>query len=157
MTNNDAALSAPNVVVTDKLPSALTFVSVSASTGSCASTAPVTCVLGTLAAGASVTILVVTTVNAPGTIANTGTVTHDGGDPNGGNDTSTVTITSVAPTGATPTPPGTPPTTPKAPVAPLDNGLFRGSGLTSGCHALGGDGSLMAMLVVVLFLRRRSR
>jgi uncharacterized repeat protein (TIGR01451 family) len=74
---------ATNVVVTDTLPSGVTFVS--ASPGCVHSAGVVTCNLGTIPAGDSVTITIVVTPTAPGTISNTATVTSDTLDPNTAN------------------------------------------------------------------------
>jgi uncharacterized repeat protein (TIGR01451 family) len=71
--------AATNVVVTDTLPSGVTFVS--ASPGCVHSAGVVTCNLGNIPAGDSVTITIVVTVTAPGTISNTATVTSDTLDP----------------------------------------------------------------------------
>jgi uncharacterized repeat protein (TIGR01451 family) len=75
--------AATNVVVTDTLPSGVTFVS--ASSGCVHSAGVVTCNLGDIPAGGSVTITIVVTVTAPGTISNTATVTSDTLDPNTAN------------------------------------------------------------------------
>jgi uncharacterized repeat protein (TIGR01451 family)/CSLREA domain-containing protein len=75
--------AATNVVVTDTLPSGVTFVS--ASPGCVHAAGVVTCNLGTIAVGDSVTITIVVTVTAPGTISNTATVTSDTLDPNTAN------------------------------------------------------------------------
>jgi uncharacterized repeat protein (TIGR01451 family) len=65
--------SAASVVVTDTLPSGVTFVSASA--GCTAVGLKVTCSLGTMASSASVVITItVTAPSAPGTITNTATV-----------------------------------------------------------------------------------
>jgi uncharacterized repeat protein (TIGR01451 family) len=75
--------AATNVVVTDTLPSGVTFVS--ASSGCVHAAGVVTCNLGNIPAGGFVTITIVVTVTAPGTISNTATVTSDTLDPNTAN------------------------------------------------------------------------
>jgi uncharacterized repeat protein (TIGR01451 family) len=80
---NNGPDAAANVVVTDTLPSGVTFVS--ASPGCVHAAGVVTCNLGTIAVGDSVTITIVVTVTAPGTISNTATVTSDTLDPNTAN------------------------------------------------------------------------
>jgi uncharacterized repeat protein (TIGR01451 family)/CSLREA domain-containing protein len=80
---NNGPDAATNVVVTDTLPSGVTFVS--ASPGCVHAAGVVTCNLGTIAVGDSVTITIVVTVTAPGTISNTATVTSDTLDPNTAN------------------------------------------------------------------------
>jgi uncharacterized repeat protein (TIGR01451 family) len=80
---NNGPDAAANVVVTDTLPSGVTFVS--ASPGCVHAAGVVTCNLGNIPAGGSVTITIVVTVTAPGTISNTATVTSDTLDPNTAN------------------------------------------------------------------------
>jgi uncharacterized repeat protein (TIGR01451 family)/CSLREA domain-containing protein len=84
---NNGPDPATNVVVTDTLPSGVTFVS--ASPGCVHSAGVVTCNLGNIPAGDSVTITIVVTVTAPGTISNTATVTSDTLDPNTANNSDT--------------------------------------------------------------------
>jgi uncharacterized repeat protein (TIGR01451 family) len=72
--------AATNVVVTDTLPSGVRFVSASPECVHAAGV--VTCNLGTIPAGDSVTITIVVTPTARGTISNTATVTSDTLDPN---------------------------------------------------------------------------
>jgi uncharacterized repeat protein (TIGR01451 family) len=71
---NNGPDPATNVVVTDSLPSDVTLMSVATATGTCAGTRVVTCELGTLPAGASVTIVIVVTPTATGKITNTAVV-----------------------------------------------------------------------------------
>jgi uncharacterized repeat protein (TIGR01451 family) len=90
VTNNGPGAAA-NVVVTDDLPDGTTLVSSSAG---CTGTDPVTCTVGTLAAGASATItLVVTLPPTPGTVVNTAQVSTSSTDPNPANNTSSVQTT----------------------------------------------------------------
>lgn len=77
--------TANNVVVTDSLPSAVTFVSVSSTKGSCSGTNPITCNVGTVAFNELVSIMIVVRPSNPGTITNTAVVTgreheHDPSD-----------------------------------------------------------------------------
>ena len=77
--------TANNVVVTDSLPSAVTFVSVSSTKGSCSGTNPITCNIGTVAFNELVSIMIVVRPSNPGTITNTAVVTgreheHDPSD-----------------------------------------------------------------------------
>ena len=67
--------TANNVVVTDSLPSAVTFVSVSSTKGSCSGTNPITCNIGTVAFNELVSIMIVVRPSNPGTITNTAVVT----------------------------------------------------------------------------------
>lgn len=70
---------APNVVITDRLPDGVTFVS--ASSGCTESAGTVRCNLGDLADGATRTVEIVVTPQAVGTITNTATVQSDALDP----------------------------------------------------------------------------
>ncbi|TML85180.1 MAG: DUF11 domain-containing protein [Actinobacteria bacterium] len=67
--------TANNVVVTDSLPSAVTFVSVSSTKGSCTGTNPISCNIGTVAFNELVSIMIVVRPSNPGTITNTAVVT----------------------------------------------------------------------------------
>jgi uncharacterized repeat protein (TIGR01451 family) len=82
------------VRVSDPLPSGLTFVS--ASPGCSAAAADVTCAVGTLAAGASQTFTVTSSVasSVTGRLTNTATVDSVTADPDPGDNTSTVTVPS---------------------------------------------------------------
>jgi hypothetical protein len=71
VTNNGPS-TATGVVAADTLPASVTFVSASSTQGTCSQAGGVvTCNIGTMAAGASVTITVVVTPTATGTILNT--------------------------------------------------------------------------------------
>jgi uncharacterized repeat protein (TIGR01451 family) len=77
--------TANNVVVTDSLPSAVTFVSVSTTKGSCSGTNPISCNIGSVAFNELVSIMIVVRPSNPGTITNTAVVTgreheHDPAD-----------------------------------------------------------------------------
>jgi uncharacterized repeat protein (TIGR01451 family) len=91
---------APGVVVTDSLPSSVTFDSASSSLGSCSQNGvTVTCTLGSMGSGASATIQILVTPNTAGVIANTASVSSLVSDPNPTNnadseDTSVCRITS---------------------------------------------------------------
>jgi M6 family metalloprotease-like protein/uncharacterized repeat protein (TIGR01451 family) len=100
--SNAGPSAAPNVFVTDSLPALVSFVSASPSTGSCQSgvvpgdpAKPLKCNLGTLANGASASIVVVVKVNTdvpPGTIlVNNVDVASDSADPDNSDNVFTVT------------------------------------------------------------------
>jgi len=98
VTNNGPA-SATNVVVTDPLPSAVTYLQVTTTTGTCSEAGgTVTCLLGTMANGATATITILTLAGTPGPAVNTASVTADQVDPNLNNNSSTQTETITAST-----------------------------------------------------------
>jgi uncharacterized repeat protein (TIGR01451 family) len=83
--------TANNVVVTDSLPSAVTFVSVSSTKGSCSGTNPITCNIGTVALNELVSIMIVVRPSNPGTITNTAIVTGREHEHDPSNNTATAT------------------------------------------------------------------
>ena len=84
---NNGPNDAENVMVTDTLPSGVVFVSATPDQGSCSeSGGTVTCNLGSLANGSSVTIVLVVITTAEDTLTNTASVESDTDDPNGEND-----------------------------------------------------------------------
>jgi len=90
---NSGPDAATNVVVTDNLPPAVTFVSATPSQGSCSGTTTVTCSLGALNNGASATIII--TVNAPASdaaLTNTAVATSNQSDPDLASNTSTANV-----------------------------------------------------------------
>ena len=93
--NNLGPDAASNVIVTDVLPSNVTFVSATASIGSCATsgttTITVTCTIGTIAFPGSVSVGVVVTPTAPATLTNTATVSASGTEPVAANNSATTT------------------------------------------------------------------
>lgn len=86
---------ATSLVVSDALPSGVSFVSASGTNWSCsASGGTVSCLLPTLAAGASSTItLVVTAPTSGGTVSNTATISASSPDGNAANNSATTTTT----------------------------------------------------------------
>ena len=74
---NTSTEDARNVVVTDPLPSGLTFVSVTTSEGQCSGSITVRCDFGTLNAGRTATITIVVRPAAEGSYTNTATVSAD--------------------------------------------------------------------------------
>ena len=90
--HNDGPDAATAVNVSDQLPVGVTFVSATASQGTCSGTTTVTCNLGSLAAGAAndaaVTIVVRPGESAVPSVTNTATVTSMTGDPSMSNNTS---------------------------------------------------------------------
>jgi uncharacterized repeat protein (TIGR01451 family) len=98
VTNNGPA-TATNVIVTDPLPTDVTFLSVNTTAGTCSEAGgTVTCLLGTMANAANATVSILTLTAAPGTATNTATVSADQTDPIPNNNTSTQTETITAAT-----------------------------------------------------------
>ena len=89
---NEGSNTATNVNVADSIPGGADFVSASSSQGSCSGPGSVSCSIGNLAPGASAVATIVVRPTAPGTLANTGTVTSDV-DPNASNNSATTTTT----------------------------------------------------------------
>ncbi len=93
---NSGPTAATGVMATNFLPASVTFVSATASTGSCVlAGSQVECDLGTLAGGAAATITVVTTPGVTGQITNLVTVGRAEADTYAGNN-STESVTTVA-------------------------------------------------------------
>jgi uncharacterized repeat protein (TIGR01451 family) len=98
VTNNGPA-TATNVIVTDALPSAVTYLSATTTAGTCSeANGTVTCLLGTMANAGTATVTVLTLAGMPSIISNTATVSADQTDPNLLNNTSTQTETITAAT-----------------------------------------------------------
>ena len=88
---NNGAASAANVMLSDPVPTGLTFTSASITQGTCGNSgSTVTCSLGTLRSGATATATIVVAVTGTGPISNTATVSSN----NSSNSNSTLTITS---------------------------------------------------------------
>jgi uncharacterized repeat protein (TIGR01451 family) len=117
LVSNAGPSSATNATLTDTLPAGVTFVSASAGQGGCTQSAGVvTCNLGSVPSGASVTATVAVTGGLlPATLSNTATVKASEADPNLANNTSAATtalgllpvvapVTSPTPPAPTPTP-----------------------------------------------------
>jgi uncharacterized repeat protein (TIGR01451 family) len=84
------------VKITDPMPAGNTFVSASASPqGTCTGGAILTCNLGTMAAGAKITITLVTTPSTVGAQTNTVAVVGDRPETNTANNTATATVQTV--------------------------------------------------------------
>ena len=85
---NHGPSTATGVVVADQLPPTVTFVSATSSQGTCSqASGVVTCPVGTMTSGATVTITIVVRPTAVGTIGNTATVISQVADPNPANNT----------------------------------------------------------------------
>jgi uncharacterized repeat protein (TIGR01451 family) len=101
VTNNGPDVDT-NVKVADPLPAGTTFVSVSTPKGTCTGGSIISCDLGTMAAGESITITLVTTPTVAATITNTVTVVGDRPETNTANNSATASVVVVA---FTPPPP----------------------------------------------------
>jgi uncharacterized repeat protein (TIGR01451 family) len=94
---NNGPDDAKNVVVSDDLPSGVTFDSASSE---CSGTTNVTCDLGTLAVDASATVEINVIANKAGTVKNTATAGSSANDPNPDNNSDTTSTTvNPAPSG----------------------------------------------------------
>ena len=89
---NLSSSEAPGVVVSDRIPARSTLVSATASQGSCASSVPVTCALGTLPAGASAQVTITVQPTAAGYLTTRASVKGDLADPFRANNTRIATV-----------------------------------------------------------------
>ncbi|HUP69523.1 MAG TPA: right-handed parallel beta-helix repeat-containing protein [Acidimicrobiales bacterium] len=86
--------AASGVIVTDALPSGMTYRSATPSQGSCSqSGGTVTCSLGVLAKNASATVTIVVEADSVGTKSNTASATSATADPNAANNSGSATTT----------------------------------------------------------------
>jgi uncharacterized repeat protein (TIGR01451 family) len=92
VTNNGPGADT-GVTVTDPMPAGNTFVSASSTQGSCTGGAILTCDIGNMAAGATVTITLVTTPSTPGTVTNTATVVGNKPETTTANNTASASVT----------------------------------------------------------------
>jgi uncharacterized repeat protein (TIGR01451 family) len=93
---NNGPLAASGVALTDRLPKGAGFGSATTTQGSCGkpSKTSLTCSLGTIASGSSVTVTITIKPTGPGTLTNTATVSATSPrDPNTANNTATATTT----------------------------------------------------------------
>lgn len=86
---NNGPNNSSNVTVTDTLPVGVSFVSSSASQGTCNGTNTITCNLGTLLSGSNATVTIDVTPSIAGEISNTTNVTSSTADLNPSNNSST--------------------------------------------------------------------
>jgi len=90
---NNGPDAATNVTVVDTLTASVSFVSATASQGSCSGTTTVTCNLGGIANGANATVTIAVTPGTAGTLNNTATVSATETDPNAANNSATASTT----------------------------------------------------------------
>jgi len=94
---NSGPASASGVTLNDTLPAGLSFVSATASQGTCSGAPAIVCTLGNLAAGASATAQITVTPTVTGTLINSATVTINETDTNTANNSASASITVNAP------------------------------------------------------------
>jgi uncharacterized repeat protein (TIGR01451 family) len=99
---NDGPAVATNVIISDNLPSGVTFVSVTTTQGNCNGTSTVNCNLGSLAVGSSAIVTVVVTPTSAGQVSNSVSITGNEADPNSSNNIATA-ITLIQPAAPSPT------------------------------------------------------
>jgi len=88
---NNGPTTGNGVVVTDSLPSSMTFVSASSSQGTCSGTTKVSCNVGTMANGASAKVTIVVQPRIRGTYTNAVSVSTSNQDSNVTNNSASVT------------------------------------------------------------------
>jgi uncharacterized repeat protein (TIGR01451 family) len=90
---NNGPVAATVVTLVDPLPPEVTFLSATSTLGFCSGTRTVTCLIGPIVSGESVTVQMSVSQNAAAgrSISNTATVTASGSDPVTANNSSTVT------------------------------------------------------------------
>jgi len=93
VTNNGPS-TATNVSVTDTLPANFSLSTAVSTQGTCSGNPAVTCTIGTMLSGATVTITITGTVNGPGTVSNTAVVSATETDPDPDNNTDTISVAS---------------------------------------------------------------
>jgi uncharacterized repeat protein (TIGR01451 family) len=94
LTNNGPS-TATGVVVTDPLPENFSLVSATSTQGPCTGTTTVTCTIGTMLSGASVTITIRGFATSPGTMTNTATASANEAESVTANNTSSSAINAV--------------------------------------------------------------
>src|SRR5262249_32297623 len=92
VTNNGPS-PATGVTVSDTLPSTVSFVSASASQGTCNGSSTISCTLGNLTNGTSATVTIVVLPTSTGTLSNTASVAGTELDSNTTNNSATATTT----------------------------------------------------------------
>jgi uncharacterized repeat protein (TIGR01451 family) len=89
---NSGPVGATGVVVTDTLPSSMSFVSATSSQGSCSGTTTVTCTLGSMTNGANANVTLVVKPRSTGTYTNKVNVSSSTTDSNTVNNNASVSV-----------------------------------------------------------------
>jgi uncharacterized repeat protein (TIGR01451 family) len=92
---NNGPNNATGVTVADAVPGGTTFVSATSTQGTCTGTAMISCQIGNLSVGQTVTITLVTTANQTGTVPNTAIVVGNEAETNTANNTATASVNVV--------------------------------------------------------------
>jgi uncharacterized repeat protein (TIGR01451 family) len=132
--------AANGVEVLDDLSSQLDFVSSTPTQGSCKGSNKVTCTLGTIANGATATVVIKVKPKKTGQYVNTATVSSTDTDPAGSNNTASVTTTVVAP-GPAPTCAGQEATV----IGTAGNDTLTGTNKKDVFFASGGDDAILGL------------
>ncbi len=90
---NQGPAAASGVTLSDKLPANVSFVSAVPAQGTCSGTSTVTCSIGNLAVGAVSSVAITVKTKQRGTLSNTASTKATQVDPNGANNSATVTTT----------------------------------------------------------------
>lgn len=85
--SNSGPSDATGVILSDNLPSSVTFISSSSTQGSCSGTSTITCSLGALKKNSSATVRLTVTAHSEGTLINSASVSASESDPNPSNNT----------------------------------------------------------------------
>ncbi|HKC26186.1 MAG TPA: hypothetical protein VKF32_15690, partial [Thermoanaerobaculia bacterium] len=101
---NNGPAGATNVAATATLPSGTALVSASALLGTCSGNGPVTCALGSLAAGASTTVTLVVQPSTVGTLRTDATLAGAQADANPANNAASASVAVLSSTAACPAP-----------------------------------------------------
>ena len=90
---NNGTQTATGVILSDTLPASVNFVSASSTQGSCNGSAVVSCALGDIASGATVTVQIAVTPSVAGSLSNSVSVSALDNDVNMANNSATAVVT----------------------------------------------------------------